>query len=124
MRILWLLSLMMMPFAAQAQESDKDFLTRFLQDNLSAAGREVRITGFAGALSAQATMAQMTIADDEGIWLTVKDVTLDWSRSALLSGRIVIDQFSAAEIDLVRMPNREPARPSFAHCFRSASPCG
>ncbi|MEI6098351.1 MAG: translocation/assembly module TamB domain-containing protein [Alphaproteobacteria bacterium] len=112
MRILWLLALMMMPFAAQAQESDKDFLTRFLQDNLSAAGREVRITGFAGALSAQATMAQMTIADDEGIWLTVKDVTLDWSRSALLSGRIVIDQFSAAEIDLVRMPNREPARPS------------
>ena len=103
--------LICLPVAAVAQESDKDFLTRFLETNLSSAGRVVTITGFAGALSSHATMAEMTIADDTGIWLTVKDATLDWQQSALLSGRIVINQFSAAEIDLIRMPNRAPAAP-------------
>ena len=112
MRILWLIALLCLPFAAQAQESDKDFLTRFLEENLSSAGRNVTITGFAGALSARATMAQMTIADDAGIWLTVKNVSLDWSQSALLTGRIVINEFTAAEIDLVRLPNRDSATPS------------
>lgn len=111
MRIFWLLTLICLPFAAVAQETDKGFLTRFLEDNLSSAGRSVVITGFVGSLSGQATMAEMTIADDAGIWLTVKDVTLDWSQSALLSGQIVIKEFTAAEIDLARMPNVDPATP-------------
>ena len=98
----------MLPSTAWAQESDKDFLTRYLEDNLSGAGRVVTITGFAGALSSRATMAQMTIADEQGIWLTVTDVALDWSQSSLLSGRVLINEFSAGEIDLVRIPEGEP----------------
>ena len=111
-RIIWLLTLILLPFSAVAQESDKDFLTRFLEENLSSAGRAVTITGFAGALSSQATMAQMTIADDTGVWLTVKDVTLDWSQSAILTGKIVINEFTAGEIELSRMPQTDPATPS------------
>ncbi|MBC7736483.1 MAG: translocation and assembly module protein TamB, partial [Candidatus Saccharibacteria bacterium] len=110
-RILWLLTLICLPFAAMAQESDKNFLTRYLEENLSSAGRNVIITGFAGALSSRATMAQMTIADDTGVWLTVKDVTLDWSRSALLRGQIVVNEFSAGEIDIARLPHIDPATP-------------
>ena len=104
MRALWILALSVLPCAAVAQESDKDFLTRFLEENLSSAGRVVTITGFQGALSTRATMAEMTIADDLGIWLTVRDVTLDWSQSALLSGQIIIDEFSAGDIVLDRVP--------------------
>ena len=95
-----------------AQQSDKDFLTTYLQDNLSGAGRVVTVTGFAGALSSQATMAEMTIADDQGIWLTIKDARLDWSRSALLSGQVVIDQLTAGEIDLERLPVGGAAGPA------------
>ncbi len=98
----------MVPFGSWAQESDKDFLTRYLEDNLSGAGRVVTITGFAGALSTRATMAQMTIADDQGVWLTVTDVALDWSQSSLLSGKVLINEFSAGEIDLVRIPEGMP----------------
>ena len=104
MRALWIIALVALPWSAMAQESDKDFLTRFLEENLSDAGRIVTITGFQGALSSKATMAEMTIADDQGIWLTVRDVTLDWSQSSLLSGQIVINEFSAGDILLDRMP--------------------
>ncbi|MEO8241663.1 MAG: translocation/assembly module TamB domain-containing protein [bacterium] len=113
MRYLWTLLLILLPCTAMAQQSDKDFLTNFLEENLSGAGRAVTITGFAGALSSRATMQEMTIADDQGIWLTVKDVTLDWSRSSLLAGKVVINEFSAGEIDLARMPIADPnAMPS------------
>ncbi len=99
--LLWIL----LPVAGFAQQSDKDFLTSYLQNTLSGAGRDVAITGFAGALSSQATMAQMTIADDAGIWLTLKDVTLDWDRAALLNGQIIVNTFAVDEIDLERIPS-------------------
>ena len=59
---------------------DRGLLQGFIEDNLSDAGREVRIEGFAGALSSQATLDEMTIADDQGVWLTLRGVTLDWTR--------------------------------------------
>ena len=61
---------------------------------------------FQGALSSTASLTQLTIADDKGVWLTLKDVKLDWSRSALLSGHIQVDQLSAGEIDLEAFANR------------------
>ena len=87
-----------------AQEDDRDYLTAFLEDTLSDAGRQVTVTGFAGALSTQATVEQITIADDQGIWITLNGVKLDWSRSALLSGEVEVSELSAAEIIVVRPP--------------------
>lgn len=104
------LLLCLLPCAGLADTAaDKDFLTSWLESNLSGAGRVVTIEGFQGALSSQASLKQMTIADDAGVWLTLKDVTLDWSRSALLSGKIEISELSAGEIDLDRMPQSQPA---------------
>jgi translocation and assembly module TamB len=90
-----------------AQQSDKDYLTTFLEDNLSDVGRDVVITGFSGALSSQATIASMTIADAKGVWITLNGVTLDWSRSALLSGRVEITALTADDIIVDRAPNSE-----------------
>jgi translocation and assembly module TamB len=92
------------PLGALAQQDDRDFLTAFLEDNLSDAGRDVTITGFAGALSSRATVQQMTIADAEGIWITLQGVTLDWSRSALLSGAVEINALTADKILIDRLP--------------------
>jgi translocation and assembly module TamB len=90
--------------AVWAQEDDRDYLTAFLEDTLSDAGRQVTVTGFAGALSSQATIEQLTIADDQGIWITLNGVVLDWSRSALLSGEVEISELSAQEIIVARTP--------------------
>jgi translocation and assembly module TamB len=103
------LALLAAPLAAQQVDEDSGgFLERLLEDNLSAAGREVRIRGFAGALSSQATMAEMTIADAEGVWLRLSGVTLDWSRAALLRGRVEVNRLSAREIEIARPPRTDP----------------
>ena len=117
MRALWIIGLALLPCGAVAQDDGKDFLTAFLEQNLSSAGRTVTISGFEGALRTKATMAEMTIADDQGIWLTLRDVTLDWSQSALLSGQIVIDDFSADEIVLDRLPVGDSGAPTVAPDF-------
>ncbi|KIN60501.1 DUF490 domain containing protein [Sulfitobacter noctilucae] len=94
--------------AAVAQESeDKGFLTRTIQDALSGAGRTVSIDGFAGALSSAARFDRMTIADGEGVWLTLEDVVLDWNRSALLRGRLEVESLTAQKLDLPRLPISE-----------------
>ena len=71
-----------LPCAATAQTAadttrDRGILQGLLEDNLSGAGRSVRIEGFAGAFSSRATFDELTIADDQGVWLTIRDGALD-----------------------------------------------
>lgn len=117
MRWLFPLVLIVAPFASHAQETlqertDRGTITAFIEDNLSGAGRQVVLRDFKGALSSRATASQLTIADDDGIWLTLNDITLDWSRSALLSGQVSITELTAAEIILDRLPKAGDDLPS------------
>jgi translocation and assembly module TamB len=108
MRVLPVLALCLAPLGAAAQDAatrDRDLLTAFLEDNLSGAGRQVVVTGFAGALSSQATIERLTIADARGIWLTLDGVVLDWSRSALFSGRVQVETLTARQVTLDRLPD-------------------
>lgn len=84
-------------------------LERLIEDGLSGAGRVVSVDGFRGALSGEATLDQLTIADDEGVWLTLTDAVLDWNRSALFAGRLEVTTLSAGEILLPRLPESEAA---------------
>jgi len=102
-RVLIITALIASP--AFGQEDDRGYLTAFLEDSLSDAGRVVTVTGFEGALSSRATIQSLTIADDVGVWLTINDVTLDWSRSSLLSGALVVSELSAGEIIIDRAPD-------------------
>lgn len=90
--------------APEQTERDRSYLTGLIEDNLSGAGREIRLDGFAGALSSRATFDTLTIADENGVWITLRKGALAWDRGALLTGRIAIDELSAAEIDLARLP--------------------
>jgi translocation and assembly module TamB len=93
-------------------ENGGGFLERQLENALSGAGREVTVTGFEGALSSRATIEELTIADDEGVWLTLRDVVLDWNRSALLRRRLDINELAAEEILLPRLPQSEAQGPT------------
>ena len=110
-RVWVILAVLGSPFMAAAQTDDRAYLTAFLEDSLSGAGRKVVVTGFAGALSSQATVQELTIADDQGIWLTLRDVTLDWSRTDLFSGQVTVNQLTAAEIILDRLPESDSSAP-------------
>ncbi|MCW3781487.1 translocation/assembly module TamB domain-containing protein [Defluviimonas salinarum] len=114
-RLLLSLLVALLPLVAPAQEEesperDRDFLTGFLEDNLSGLGRTVRIDGFAGALSSRATFEQMTIADADGVWLTIRGGAIGWKRSALLRGRVEISEMTAEVIELPRRPSSGKSR--------------
>ncbi|MDP2087593.1 MAG: translocation/assembly module TamB domain-containing protein [Gemmobacter sp.] len=108
MRRALVLALCLWPLTAAAQDDDRGFLTRFLEENLSGDGRQVRFEGFSGALSSRAQVAELTVSDETGVWLRLTDVTLDWNRSALLSGRVEVTSLTAAEIVLDRLPPPGP----------------
>ncbi|PVH27863.1 translocation and assembly module protein TamB [Pararhodobacter oceanensis] len=94
---------------ALSNEEDEGLLARTLQNLLSDAGREVIIRGFEGALSSRATMRELSIADDDGVWITLSDVVIDWNRAALFEGRVSVNELSAATIDLFRLPSTSSA---------------
>ncbi|MGP6087952.1 translocation/assembly module TamB domain-containing protein [Antarctobacter jejuensis] len=96
--------LLIWPLAGFAQEDDRGYIQGLLEDALSEAGREVRIVGFEGALSSRATIAEITVADEDGVWLTMTDVAMIWTRGALLRGAVEIDEISAARIEIPRLP--------------------
>ena len=108
---IWFAALIAGPAIAQTPEADRGFLVGLLEDNLSGAGRVVQIEGFAGALSARATIDTLTIADSSGVWFTMSDAVMDWDRSALLSGRLQITELSAAEVIVSRKPVLDPELP-------------
>src|SRR6056297_1477363 len=109
-----LLVALWMPVAVVAQNADDDvgYLTGLLQDALSGAGRDVRIRGFEGALSSEASIALLSISDTEGEWLRAENVVLEWTRSALLRGAVDVDSFTAERIVVSRAPISEDELPS------------
>ncbi|MGR3465560.1 translocation/assembly module TamB domain-containing protein [Limimaricola sp.] len=104
----------MLPAQEEQADRDRGFLTGLIEDNLSGAGREVIITGFEGALSSSASIEVMTIADEEGVWLRAENLLLDWNRSALLRGRLDVEELSAELIELTRPPIAGPGEPPAA----------
>jgi translocation and assembly module TamB len=105
---------LLLPLSLQAQTASEDrgFLEGLLEDALSGAGREVQVTGFRGALSSSATLETLTIADDQGVWLTLNDVTLNWNRAALLSGALDVTELSAKQLRMPRKPAPAPSLPN------------
>lgn len=94
--------------ALSSSDGDQGILVNMLQDLLSDAGREVRIRGFAGALSSRATVEQISIADTQGVWIVLSGVVIDWNRAALFDRRVEINEMSAQTIELLRMPTAPP----------------
>ncbi len=90
--------------AQSASDDDRDFLTGLIEDAVSDDNMTVRLIGFKGALSSEATADRITIADGEGVWLQLDALTISWDRSALLSGSLEISTLSAERIELIRLP--------------------
>ncbi len=110
-RLILAAALALFPLAAPAQD-DKGYLATLLEENLSGAGRTVTIDGFSGALSSRAAIQRLTVADGQGIWLTLNGINLDWSRSALLAGELSVNELTADEIIVARKPVVPTTSPS------------
>ena len=100
---------LILPGLATAQDDDRGRIVTFLENQLSDGARSVTIQGFRGALSSTAQMDLLTIADGQGVWLTLENAQLTWSRTALLRGALQIDTLTAERLDIARPPAPEPS---------------
>lgn len=112
-----LLFLTALPALAQdsgqdTEEADRSFLTRFVENQLSAPNRQIRLSGIQGALSSNATIRQITVADDNGVWLRIQNASIQWNRAALFRRRLSIDKLSAESIEMSRPPLPDKSLPS------------
>lgn len=99
--------------AQETPEEERSLFLSFIENQLSTPNRQIRITGIQGVLSSNARIGQITVADREGVWLTIRDAAIDWSRSALvLRQRLEISSLTAAEIEVTRQPLPEEGLPA------------
>ncbi len=82
----------------------KRTLAGLIEDLGSAPGQELKVTGLGGSLFDRLTLAEVTLSDDQGAWLTLQEVTLDWSPSALFSGELQVALLAAKQVTLSRPP--------------------
>lgn len=98
--------------AAMAQDEGEGAsrwsIAGLIERSLSSPNSRVRITDFRGVLSASPRIKKITVADRQGVWLTLNDVQMDWTRTALFSGKLEIERLSAQDIIVSRFPLKEP----------------
>ena len=101
------------PVVAQEQaEEEKSYFISFVESKLSAPNRRIQFSGLSGLLSSEASVGAITIADREGVWLRIENAKLNWSRTALFTGRLSIQSLVAERIDLIRKPLPDNSLPS------------
>lgn len=107
------ISFLAMPVLGQNdEEQDRSQFLAFIEEKISGPGRVVRINGIEGALSSNASIAEITISDDDGVWLRISNATIVWTRTALFRGRLDIDELSAERIDFPRLPTPSDEAPA------------
>lgn len=99
-------------FAQENAEEDKSYFLSFVENQLSTPNRRITISGIQGALSSEATIGSITVADREGVWLSITNARIIWSRTALLSKRLQIETLAADRIDVTRKPLPDEGLPS------------
>lgn len=117
MRLLAALLFFLLATPALAQnetpEEERGLLISFVEDQLSAPNRVIRLQNIQGVLSSNATIGLITVADNDGVWLRIENARIIWSRSALIfSQRLQIDTLAADRIDVIRRPLPDESLPA------------
>ncbi|HEY4199563.1 MAG TPA: translocation/assembly module TamB domain-containing protein [Devosiaceae bacterium] len=113
--LLMAMPLIVMAQADQDPEAQKSAFLRFVQDRLSTPDRIIRISNIDGALSSDASIGEITVADSEGVWLRISKATINWNQGALLFGRLEVNSLAAEQIDVIRNPapaKQDPGLPA------------
>ncbi|MAK62251.1 MAG: hypothetical protein CMK09_14875 [Ponticaulis sp.] len=67
-------------------------------------GQSVSLDGFDGDLFDRISIEELIVSDEDGIWLTARQLELDWSPLSLLGRKLDVDLLGASEIVVDRRP--------------------
>ncbi len=106
-----------LPLVAQEQmspEEQKDWFVQFVEGQLSTPDRQIRISNIDGVLSSTASIREITISDQQGVWLRINNAAIDWDQGALFTGRLLVRSLTADSIEYLRnaIPSGETKLPS------------
>jgi translocation and assembly module TamB len=90
--------------AAPIAEADKSWLVGWVEREISTPDRKITLGEIDGYLSSDVKISSITVADRQGVWLTIDGAHLVWSRTALLTGELSIDSLEADAITVARAP--------------------
>jgi translocation and assembly module TamB len=85
-------------------QSDQSALAGLISRLLSTPSTQVTIGGIDGALSSNAIIKDVRIADRDGVWLTLDRARLVWTRTALLRGRLEVNELQVDHLQISRKP--------------------
>ncbi|NDW06421.1 translocation/assembly module TamB domain-containing protein [Jiella pacifica] len=87
----------------------QQFIASQIENLISTDTMKVKIDGLSGALSGAIRIEKVTVSDPEGVFLTASDLAMDWSPLALVRSNVAIENLSAGQIVLERLPAGQPA---------------
>ena len=96
---------------ACADEADKGVLASLISRALSSPTTSVSIGAVDGVLSSDVSISDIVLSDRAGPWLKIDKVRLIWSRLALLSRRLEVDQLTIGHMQFLRRPLPSEAPP-------------
>lgn len=91
-------------FGTLGRAEDKGILADLISKLLSSPGMQVSVGSVEGALTSDATIHDITIADKNGVWFKLDRARLIWTRSALFSRRLEVNTLEIGKIDISRKP--------------------
>ena len=112
MRVLLCLVAFLFTLPALAQEEEeKGRFVRFVEDKISTDNFRISLNGLEGSLSSSVALRSITVADRDGVYLTVEQPRLEWNRSALLRGKLDVERLTAERITYSRAPVADESLP-------------
>jgi len=93
------------------QGGEQGVLAGFVSRLLSTPTAKVTVGAVDGALSSDAAIRDIAVADDQGVYLTVDRVRLTWRRAALLQRRLEVQRLEIGRITLLRRPTAATGEP-------------
>ena len=72
------------PLLAQ-EDDEKSAFIKYVEEQISSDNFKISLNGIEGTLSSDVSLQSITIADRDGIWLTITQPRLIWSRTSLPS---------------------------------------
>ena len=82
----------------------RDQLRQQIQDATAGSSTEVHLDAIEGLVPFDMQLVGLRLSDRDGVWATADRVSLSWSPSALLAGRLQVDALTAGTIDVARAP--------------------
>lgn len=76
--------------------------------------QKIEIQGIKGDLPFDLALDRLQVSDDQGQWLEIQDLRLDWSLRDILQHRVIVSQLRINELHIKRQPRTGPGRETAA----------